>query len=460
MVVVDYHGTGGGLQHDTSRARSTSSTPRGEAKADEEAKAKAQGIEWTRFLVGYDGITLVVNPKNDFVKSLTVEQLKAIWEPESKVKTWKDVDPSWPDRKIILYSPDNDSGTFEFFTEAIVGKAKSQREDVQQSSDDNILVIGVAGDTDGSGYFGYAYFAANKDKLRAVAVQNGPSAPPVLPSPETIIDKTYAPLSRPLFIYVKNSAARRPEVGRVPQVSTSTRSTSSPSRAATLLRRPKTRRPIRRRSPSLLAGDDEPRPRQPRRRRRSKELGLALFDRRRPGESIGRTAGGRPLAGPFPRSWRSGKAVVTVGLVLCAAITVLTTAGIILVLGVQSFEFFRLPEVSVTEFLFGTELKPDADPPKFGILPLLWGTFVVAAGSSMIALPIGLLSAIYLSEYAPRRVRSVLKPTLELLAGIPTIVYGYLALLLVTPVLKRLLEPLGFACRDVQRPQPPASWSG
>ena len=96
----------------------------------------------------------------------------------SQVKTWKDVDPSWPDRKIILYSPDNDSGTFEFFTEAIVGKAKSQREDVQQSSDDNTLVSGVANDEDGMGYFGYAYYAANKERLRAVAVQNGPDAKP------------------------------------------------------------------------------------------------------------------------------------------------------------------------------------------------------------------------------------------------------------------------------------------
>ena len=136
--------------------------------------------------------------------------------------------------------------------------------------------------------------------------------------------------------------------------------------------------------------------------------------------------------------------VVTSALVSCAAITIFTTAGIILVLGVQSFEFFRLPEISITEFFFGTTLRPGAHPPKFGIVPLLWGTFLVAAGSSMIALPIGLLSAIYLSEYAPRRVRSVLKPALELLAGIPTIVYGYLALLLVTPILKRLLEPMGF----------------
>jgi phosphate transport system substrate-binding protein len=213
VIVVDYHGTGAGFSRymegeidfvDASRA----------AKPGEESKAKAQGIDWTRFLVGYDGITLVVNPKNDFVKSLSVEQLKTLWEPASKIMSWKDIDPAWPNRKIILYSPDDDSGTFEFFTEAIVGKSKSQREDVQMSSDDNFLVHGVSNDTDGLGYFGYAYFAAHKDSLRAVPLQNGASAPAVLPSPATIIDKSYAPLSRPLYIYVKNSAARRGEVGR------------------------------------------------------------------------------------------------------------------------------------------------------------------------------------------------------------------------------------------------------
>jgi phosphate transport system permease protein len=134
---------------------------------------------------------------------------------------------------------------------------------------------------------------------------------------------------------------------------------------------------------------------------------------------------------------------VTVGLVLCALITILTTVGIILVLGVQSFEFFAASKVGIFEFLLGPQLRPEASPPRFGILPLIWGTFMIAAGSSMIALPIGLLSAIFLSEYAPRRLRGVLKPMLELLAGIPTIVYGYIALLLVTPTLKAALEPLG-----------------
>ena len=212
-VVVDNHGTGGGfgryLQGEVDIV--DASRP---AKPEEESKAQAQGLDWTRFLVGYDGITLVVNPKNTFVRSMTVEQLKKLWEPGSRVRTWKDLDPTWPDRKIVLYSPDSDSGTFEFFTEAIVGKAKSQRDDVQQNSDDNFLVNGVAGDPDGLGYFGYAYYAANKDRLRAIAVQNGPEAEPILPSSESIASKTYVPLSRPLFIYVKNSAARRPEVAQ------------------------------------------------------------------------------------------------------------------------------------------------------------------------------------------------------------------------------------------------------
>ena len=137
------------------------------------------------------------------------------------------------------------------------------------------------------------------------------------------------------------------------------------------------------------------------------------------------------------------EAVVAAFFFLCAAVTVLTTVGIVVVLGVEAARFFAKPEVSAFDFFFGTKLDPDGHPPHFGLLPLLWGTFVIAFGSSVIALPIGLLSAIYLSEYAPRRVRAALKPALELLAGVPTIVYGYLALLLVTPALRALLTPLG-----------------
>jgi phosphate transport system permease protein len=143
-------------------------------------------------------------------------------------------------------------------------------------------------------------------------------------------------------------------------------------------------------------------------------------------------------AAPSPLRRVEGS-VVSVFLVLCAVITVLTTAGIVLVLGVGTAEFFAEAKIGLGSFLLGR----DVDPPHFGILPLIWGTFLVAVGSSVVALPVGLLSAIYLSEYAPRQVRAVLKPALELLAGIPSIVYGYLALMLVTPVLKAALTPLG-----------------
>ena len=210
-VVVSNHGTGGGFGAylrgevdvvDASRP----------AKPEEEAQAKQKDLLWTRFLVGYDGITVVVNPKNTHVKSLTVAQLKALWEPGSKIKTWKDLDPTWPANPIKFYCPDKDSGTFEFFTEAIVGKAKAQRTDVQPSPDDNILVRGVAGDPNGIGYFGYAYYAANAKKLRAVPVQAATAAKPIMASPATILDKTYSPLSRPLFIYVKRASMKRAAV--------------------------------------------------------------------------------------------------------------------------------------------------------------------------------------------------------------------------------------------------------
>ena len=212
-VVVTSSGTGGGFTKylrdevdivDASRL----------AKPEEESKAKAQGLDWTRFLVGYDGITVVVNAKNDFVKELGVDQLKRLFEPESRVKTWKDLDPAWPDREVKLYSPDDKSGTFEFFTEAVVGKAKSQRKDVQASSDDNILVRGVSGDLDGIGYFGYAYFKENEKTLKAIPIKRTPESPAVAPSPESILSKDYAPLSRPLYIYVKKKAYRRPAVAR------------------------------------------------------------------------------------------------------------------------------------------------------------------------------------------------------------------------------------------------------
>lgn len=211
QVLVSSHGTGPGFSKYAQGEVDIVDASRAAKPKEEEAALKA-GMPWTLFHVGYDGITVVVNPKNDFVKSLTAEQLKQLFEPDSKIHTWKDLDPSWPDRKITLFTPDRDSGTFDFFTEEIMKKAKAQRQDAQQSADDNVLVTGVTGDADALGYFGYAYYAANQEKLRAVPIQNGKEGKPILPSPETILDKTYSPLARRLYIYVKTSSLQRPEV--------------------------------------------------------------------------------------------------------------------------------------------------------------------------------------------------------------------------------------------------------
>lgn len=212
-TVVDVHGTGGGfiryLQNEVDLVGASRA-----AKKEEEAKAKAEGLEWVRFLVGYDGITVVVHPSNDFARQLTVDQLRRLWAPDGTARAWRDLDPAWPDRPIRLYGPDKNSGTFDFFTGAIVGKAKRQREDVQSSPDDNVLVRGVSGDPDSMGYLGFAYFTANQDKLRPVAIQAKSDKPAVLPSPATILSKAYTPLARPLYLYAKKASARRPAVAR------------------------------------------------------------------------------------------------------------------------------------------------------------------------------------------------------------------------------------------------------
>ena len=208
-VVVESHGTGGGFGRYFQGEVDIVDASR-EAKAEEIAKATGD-LAWSRFTVAHDGITVVVNPKNDFVQELSLADLKKIWEPNSSVKTWKDVNPAWPDRKITFFSPDKDSGTFEYFTEAIIHKARSQRDDIQASPDDNTLVRGVSGDADSIGYFGYAYYAANSDKLKPVKIK-GETGEAVAPSKDVILDGSYPALSRPLFLYVKNSSLQHQTV--------------------------------------------------------------------------------------------------------------------------------------------------------------------------------------------------------------------------------------------------------
>ncbi len=208
-VTVGISGTGGGFKKFLAGETDINDASR-PIKPSEIQKAQQQGIQFLELPVAYDGLTVVVNPKNDFVDHLTVEELRKIWAPDSKVRTWKDVRPEWPDREIKLYGPGTDSGTFDYFTEAVVGKAGQSRSDYQASEDDNVLVTGVSSDVDALGYFGFAYYVENQDKLKAVPIDGGQG--PVAPSLETVKSGRYVPLSRPLFIYVSTAALKRPEV--------------------------------------------------------------------------------------------------------------------------------------------------------------------------------------------------------------------------------------------------------
>lgn len=208
-VPVGVSGTGGGFKKFIAKEIDINDASR-KIKDKEAAEAKAAGVEYTEFEIAYDGLSILVNPKNDWVTSLTVAELKKIWEPNSTVKTWKDVRPEWPAETIKLYAPGTDSGTFDYFTEAVNGESGAIRQDFTASEDDNILVQGIAGDKNSIGFFGFAYYEENKDKLKLVKIDNGNG--PIEPTFDTIKDGTYAPLSRPLYLYVNNASLEKPEV--------------------------------------------------------------------------------------------------------------------------------------------------------------------------------------------------------------------------------------------------------
>ncbi|WP_152053613.1 PstS family phosphate ABC transporter substrate-binding protein [Tautonia marina] len=207
-ITVDYHGTGGGFGRYIEGEVDIVNASR-PAKAIEEERAWARGYTWSRYLVGHDGITVAVNPENTFVDSLSITQLQALFERDSTITTWRDLNPEWPDQPISFYTPDPDSGTYDTFVHEALDLSE-QREDIQPSADDNVLVNGIAGDLNSLGYFGFAYYMANQDRLRAVPIRRSDDAEPVPPSIETIYDGSYVPLSRPLFIYVKDEAMKRP----------------------------------------------------------------------------------------------------------------------------------------------------------------------------------------------------------------------------------------------------------
>lgn len=208
-VTVNLSGTGAGFKKLIANEIDIAGASR-PVESEEFEKLKGNKIEFVEVPVAFDGLTVVVNPKNTWVDHLTTAELKKIWEAGSTVKTWKDIRPTWPDQAIKLFGPGTDSGTFDYFTEAICGKKGNSRADYTASEDDNQLVQGVAGEEYGLGYFGFAYYEQSMDKLKVVPVDGGGG--PITPSKEAIMDGTYQPLSRPLFLYVKKAAIDRPEV--------------------------------------------------------------------------------------------------------------------------------------------------------------------------------------------------------------------------------------------------------
>ena len=212
-VTVGISGTGGGFKKFCRDETDFSNASRPITKSEMEL-CKAAGVEYIEMPVAYDALTVVINPKNAFLKQATVAEMKALWEPaaQGKITKWNQVNPAWPDAPVKLFGAGADSGTFEYFTEAMVGKAKSSRGDYTASEDDNVLVQGVSRDVNAIGYFGYAYYAENKAKLKALAIVNPKTGKAVEPSAANVENGTYAPLSRPIFIYVKAKSLQKPEV--------------------------------------------------------------------------------------------------------------------------------------------------------------------------------------------------------------------------------------------------------
>jgi phosphate transport system substrate-binding protein len=208
-VTVGVSGTGGGFKKFLAGEIDINDASR-PIKMKEVKQASASGIGFIELPIAYDGLSVVVNTKNDWVDHLTITELNKIWQPGSSVTRWSDVRDGWPETEIQLYGPGTDSGTFDYFTETINGKSGASRPDYTANEDDNALVRGISGDEGSLGYFGYAYYAANKDKLRVVAIDGGKG--PVAPTEITINNGTYAPLSRPVFIYVRPDALDRREV--------------------------------------------------------------------------------------------------------------------------------------------------------------------------------------------------------------------------------------------------------
>ena len=212
-VTVGVSGTGGGFKK-FCRGEIDMLNASRPISAEEMENCRKAGIKYMELPVAFDALTVVVNPANNWIKdnTLTIADLKKMWEPaaQGRIANWKQVRSEWPAERLMLFGPGADSGTFDYFTEAVMGKSKSSRGDYTASEDDNTLVQGVENNKSALGYFGFAYYAAHKDKMTAVRIDGGKG--PVAPSVENVINGTYSPLSRPLFVYIRESSMDRPEI--------------------------------------------------------------------------------------------------------------------------------------------------------------------------------------------------------------------------------------------------------
>jgi phosphate transport system substrate-binding protein len=206
---VGYSGTGGGMKKFIAGEIDICDASR-RIKDNEAEACDDAGVEFIELEVAYDGLAVVVSPENTWCDCLTTEQLKKLWTPDRPAKKWSDLDPSWPVEDVVLYGPGTDSGTFDYFTEEIVGETKKSRADYSPSEDDNVLVTGVSSNKHALGYFGFAYFEENADKLKLLGVDSGSGC--MKPTTKTVSMNTYTPLSRPLFVYVRKSSLADPHV--------------------------------------------------------------------------------------------------------------------------------------------------------------------------------------------------------------------------------------------------------
>ena len=212
-VTVGISGTGGGFKKFCRGETDISDASRPILKKEMD-DCKATGVQYIELPVAYDALTVVVHPDNKWAETLTVAELKKMWEPaaQGKIKTWKQVNPAWPDQPLKLFGAGADSGTFDYFTEAVNGKAKSSRGDFTASEDDNVLVQGVSRDVNALGFFGFAYYSENQAKLKAVSIVEKAGGKSVAPSMASVMDGSYQPLARPIFIYINAKSLERPEV--------------------------------------------------------------------------------------------------------------------------------------------------------------------------------------------------------------------------------------------------------